>query len=507
MAFEREPVRAPALTGAAWLNTTAPLTWETLRGKLVLLDFWTYCCINCLHVLEELRAIEAKYAGQPLVVIGVHSAKFNNEQDAAHIRDAITRYDIRHPVIVDDNHRLWNAFAVRGWPTLVLVDPQGYLLGTVSGEGNGPRLDAAIGQALALLRTDNALSDAPLPIRLEADALPFTPLRYPGKVLADPDHDRLFTADSGYHRIVITTLAGQWVDTIGTGQAGNADGSWDGAQFNQPQGMALSVDGKKLYIADTTNHLIRCADLAARTVTTVAGTGQQNHQRFPAGPALAMALNSPWDLTLRGDTLWIAMAGQHQIWTLNLTRQEIAVVAGSTGEGRHDAAGLAAAFAQPSGIALSGDGRVAFIADSEISCMRALDLAQPELPVTTLAGGDLFDFGLRDGVGDAARFQHPLGVAWHGGYVYVADTYNHAIRRIDSLTGDVRTVAGQGDAGMQDGRGRDARFYEPSGLSAAGDRLYVADTNNHAIRVLDVATGATTTLPLMNVCALGFCLP
>lgn len=507
MSFAREPVRAPALTGLAWLNTPTPLNWEALRGKLVLLDFWTYCCINCLHVLEELRAIEAKYAGAPLVVIGVHSAKFNNEQDVAHIRDAIARYDIRHPVIVDDQHRLWNAFAVRGWPTLVLVDHQGYLLGTVSGEGNGPRLDAAIGSALELLRADHALNDAPLPTLLEADAMPLTPLRYPGKVLADPAHDRLFIADSGYHRIVITTLRGQWLATIGAGQAGYVDGAWDAAQFNQPQGLALSGDGTTLYIADSTNHLIRCADLATHTVTTIAGTGQQNHQRFPTGPALATALNSPWDLTLQDATLWIAMAGQHQIWTLNLASQEIVVAAGSTGEGRHDAPGLAAAFAQPSGSVLSGDGHTLYIADSESSCIRAVDLRQPDLPVTTLAGGDLFEFGLRDGVGDAARFQHPLGIAWHAGFLYVADTFNHAIRRIDPHTGDVRTVAGQGEAGMLDGPGLAAHFYEPSGLSAVGNTLYVADTNNHAIRMLDVATGATTTLPLTEVCAPGICLP
>ncbi len=522
MTFQREPVRAPALAGRAWLNTPEPLTWEQLRGKLVLLDFWTYCCINCMHVLDELKAIEDHYAGQPLVVIGVHSAKFANEHEIDHVREAIGRYDIHHPVVVDEDNRLWDAFGVRGWPTLVLVDPAGYLLATVSGEGHGAQLDAAIGQALRVLRERGALDDAPLPLRLEFADTPTTALRYPGKLLADAPHDRLYIADSGYHRIVITTLAGAHVATVGSGHAGRDDGDAESATFNNPQGMALSADGGTLYVADTNNHLIRAIDLASYRVTTIAGTGKQNRLRFPSGPALVVALNSPWDLALHNDTLWIAMAGQHQIWVLDLPSSEMRVAAGSSGEGRRDGTGRDAAFAQPSGLALSDDGRFLYVADSEISCIRAIDLTTPDAVVTTLAGGDLFDFGLRDGTGDDARFQHPLGVAapppdpfpskaeegeCSAGYVFIADTYNHAIRRLDPVRRQVQTVAGDGSAGMADGVGRDARFFEPGGISAAGDRLYVADTNNHAIRVVDAATGNVTTLPLGDVCAPGFCLP
>lgn len=511
MALEREPVRAPPLQGAAWLNVAAPLTWADLRGKLVLLDFWTYCCINCIHVLDELRAIEARFAGEPLVVIGVHSAKFENEQEIDHIRAAIGRYDIHHPVLVDDHHALWNAFAVKGWPTLVLVDPQGYLLGSVAGEGHGPQLEAAIGEALDLLRAKGALNDTPLPVHLEVTTEPTTALRYPGKVLADPEgpvppaHDRLFIADSGYHRIEVTTLTGKHLMTIGSGHMGHADGDFETATFHNPQGLAL--DGERLYVADTGNHLIRRVDLTAGTVTTLAGTGSQARQRATAGPAMTMPLNSPWDLALDGPTLWIAMAGPHQIWALDLATGMLRVAAGSGSEGRLDGQGPRAAFAQPNGLALDAAGRRLFVADSEISCLRALDLAADPLQVQTVAGGDLFDFGLRDGPGDSARFQHPLGVTWDGTHLYVADTYNHAIRRVDPTTGTVRTVAGFAEAGMADGRGRDARFYEPGGLSVVGNQIFVADTNNHAIRVLDRATGATHTLDLSGVCAPGFCLP
>lgn len=507
MPLAHEPVRAPALHGSAWLNVAAPLTWEQLRGKLVLLDFWTYGCINCLHVLEELRALELKYADQPFVVIGVHSAKFANEQDDAHIREAIGRYDIHHPVVVDENKTLWDAYGVRGWPTLVLIDPQGYLLGTVSGEGHVAQLDAAIAQALTILGEDGLLSDQPLPLRLEANLTPTTPLRFPGKVLADPTRDRLFIADSGYHRIVVTTLAGEWIDTFGTGYAGAADGPADEASFHTPQGLALGADGSLLYVADTNNHRIRQIDLAARMVTTIAGTGAQNRVRFPHGSALATALNSPWDLARQGDALWIAMAGQHQIWRLALAMGTIQAVIGSSGEGRQDGAGIAAALAQPSGLALSADEQTLYFADSESSCIRMVDLADPALPVTTLAGGDLFDFGLRDGVGDEARLQHPLGVVAHNGYLYIADTYNHAIRRLNLATRKVQTVAGNGTAGSEDGPGRAAHFFEPGGITIAGDTLYVADTNNHAIRLVNTANGTVTTRGLREVCAPGFCLP
>jgi DNA-binding beta-propeller fold protein YncE len=507
MTFQREPVRAPALAGSAWLNVAEPLTWEKLRGKLVLLDFWTYCCINCLHVLAEVRALEEKYADQPFVVIGVHSAKFTNEQEITHIREAVGRYGIRHPVVVDAGNRLWDAFGVRGWPTLVLVDPQGYLVATVAGEGHGAQLDAAIGQALRVLRERDALDDAPLPLRQEFDAMPMTALRYPGKIVADAQNDRLYIADSGYHRIVVTTLAGAHVATIGAGQPGNVDGPADSAAFNHPQGLALETAQNALYVADTNNHLIRRIDLTAMAVTTVAGTGAQNRLRFPAGPARAVALNSPWDLAWRAGTLWIAMAGQHQIWALDCVDGTIRAAVGSSGEGRRDGDARAAAFAQPSGLALSGDGRDLYVADSEISCIRAIDLAAPEPTVMTVAGGDLFDFGLRDGVGDAARFQHPLGIAWHGDHLFIADTYNHAIRRLDPQTRRVQTVAGDGIAGDTDGAGRAARFYEPGGITAAGDLLYIADTNNHAIRVVEAATGRVTTLALSGVCAPGICLP
>src|SRR5689334_7818561 len=290
------PVRAPELRGTAWLNTARPLTLADLRGKLVLLDFWTYCCINCLHVLEDLKYLEAKYAGRPFAVVGVHSPKFPHEDDAQSVRQAVLRHGIQHLVLLDSGRRTWDAYAVRGWPTLVLLDPRGYILGQVSGEGHRERLDAAIGQALELLEEAGTLDGQPLPIRLEAasDALSAaSPLLYPGKVLADADADLLCVADTGHHRLVLAHLDGSNAKTIGSGEPGAADGDYTSASFRAPQGIAYSRDQRLLYIADTGNHLIRRVDLGSRVVTTVAGTGRQGFVRHGAHHAREVPLNSP----------------------------------------------------------------------------------------------------------------------------------------------------------------------------------------------------------------------
>ncbi len=505
----REPVRAPELRAEAWLNTDRPLRLADLRGKLVLLDFWTYCCINCLHVLPDLAYLEHKYADEPFVVIGVHSPKFDNEQSVESVRDAILRYGIAHPVAVDPHRRLWDEYAVKGWPTLVLVDPQGYILGTLSGEGHRARLDAAIGEALAAYREGNLLSESGLSLVREDNPTNLLPLAYPGKVLADGPGDRLFIADTGHHRLVITRLDGTPLEVVGTGATGAQDGPFEQATFHGPQGMAL--DGEALYLADTDNHLIRRLDLRTRTVETVAGTGAQGHQRSGEFPARELSLNSPWDLCLlpplagRPGGLIIAMAGSHQLWSLNLAAGTLAPLAGSGREARVDGLAPQAAFAQPSGLAT--DGVTVYVADSEISAIRAVTLGPGMPSVTTLAGGDLFAFGDHDGVGDNVRLQHPLGVAYHDGTVYVADTYNHRIKALDPSVGSVLGLLGDGQPG--DALGDRPRFREPNGLSIANDRLYIADTNNHRICVADLAGRATVALELQEkgLCPPGLCLP
>jgi DNA-binding beta-propeller fold protein YncE len=479
-------VRAPEITGGrGWLNTDKPLSLAALKGKVVLLDFWTYGCINCIHIIPDLKRLEEKYANQ-LVVIGVHSAKFANEKETENIRRIILRYEIEHPVYNDAEFNVWQSYGVRAWPTQILIDPAGYVIGSISGEGNYDPIDRAIEKAVDDFRKRGELNEEPLKLTLERAKVGNLPLAFPGKVLADAKGDRLFIADSNHNRIVITKLDGTLVDTIGTGERGSVDGAFDRASFYRPQGIAL--DGDNLYIADTENHLIRRVDLKARTVKTIAGTGKQSHDYFKQGPSREVGLNSPWDLQLVGHTLYIAMAGPHQIWKLDLDKEAVSTFAGSGREARLDGPLLEAGFAQPSGLAT--DGQNLFVADSESNIIRAIDLSSGQ--VKTVVGGNLFEFGDVDGRGDDVRLQHPLGIFALDGKVLIADTYNHKIKQLDPAARSVKTLFGTGKPGQTDGNS--PSLYEPGGLSVADNKLYVADTNNHAVRVVDLKTKEVSTL-------------
>jgi len=486
-------VNAPEFpAGLQWLNTDGPLHLRDVRGKVVLLDFWTFCCINCMHVIPDLKRLEKKYAGE-LAVIGVHSAKFTSEKDTENIRQAILRYEVAHPVVNDRDMRVWREYGVNAWPTLVLIDPAGKIVGVLSGEGIYEPLDEAISQVIKAFDAKGLIDRKPLSLRLERDRAPEGVLSFPGKVLADAASGRLFIADSNHNRIVAVSLADSSVlDVAGSGEIGLTDGAFAEAAFNHPQGMAL--DGQRLYVADTENHAIRLVDFATRRVTTVAGTGQQARQSDVSGPATQTPLNSPWDLLLHNGALYVAMAGSHQLWRMDVKAGRIERFAGSGREARTDGPFELAALAQPSGIAT--DGRKLYFADSEDSSIRSADL-DPRGRVETIVGGDLFEFGDRDGHGLEARLQHPLGVACHDGVLYAADTYNNKIKRVWPGERRAESFLGTGGAGLADGE--TATFDEPGGLSVAGDKLYVADTNNHVIRVADLKTRRVETLQLKDM--------
>ena len=489
---ERARVRAPELSGGrGWLNTDKPLSLAGLKGKVVLLDFWTYGCINCMHIIPDLKKLERKYPNE-LVVIGVHSAKFENEKDTENIRRIVLRYEIEHPIVNDADFAIWRSYAVDAWPTRYLIDPAGYIIGKLSGEGGYEALDKAIADSIEEFRKRGELNEAPLKLVLERAKIGDLPLAFPGKILADQKSDRLFIADSDHNRNVIAKLDGTLIETIGTGAHGAQDGSFDQATFFRPQGMVLN--GDTLYVADTENHLIRQVDLKSKTVKTIAGTGQQSREYGVTGPARQVALNSPWDLQLVGRTLYIAMAGPHQIWKLDLDKQKVSTFAGSGREARHDGPLDEAGFAQPS--ALATDEKTLYVSDAEANIIRAINLG-PDGKVRTLVGGDLFDFGDEDGSGNDVRLQHPLGLARWNDKLLIADTYNHKIKVLDPSARSVKSLVGTGKPGQSDG----ARpsFYEPGGLAVAGDNLYVADTNNHAIRVVDLKTKETRTLSIKGL--------
>ncbi len=489
-------IRAPDFpSDAQWLNTGRPLSLTDLRGKLVLLDFWTYGCINCMHIIPDLKRLEALYPDE-LVVIGVHSAKFANEGDLDNLRQIALRYELEHPIVNDRDFRIWRAYAARAWPTTVLIDPRGRVLAAHSGERVWEAYHELIADAVRRYDEEGILDRTPLDLTPESRTAPETGLRFPGKVLADEAGDRLFIADSNHNRIVVCDLDGTVRDVIGSGAAGLANGAFDEARLNKPQGMAL--DGGTLYIADTENHAVRVADLEARTLATLAGDGTLTYGALRSR-AKDAKLNSPWDLVLVGRSLYIAMAGTHQLWRLDLDEGIVEPYAGSGREALLDGPLARAGMAQPSG--LTTDGRVLYVADSEASAVRTADLA-PKGYLRTIIGEGLFEFGDVDGAWPAARLQHALGITYYRGALYVADTYNHKIKVIDPANATSTTFLGTGRPGRRDGAGDDAEngaeFYEPGGLSGARGALYIADTNNHAVRVADLETRRVDTLDLRD---------
>ena len=502
-------VRAPELPqNYPWLNTDKPLSLRELKGRIVILDFWTYCCINCLHILPDLKYLEQKYKDK-LTVIGVHSAKFDNEKETENIRQAILRYDIEHPVLVDSGFQVWQQYAVKAWPTIMVIDPQTYVVASFAGEGNRDVLDELISKLIQQHQEKGTINPQELNITLEKQRHPsVTPLAFPGKVLATSKG--LFVADSGHHRIVMSTFEGEVLHLIGTGESGLKDGSFSKAHFFAPQGMAFDEENQILYVADTENHAIRRVDLQRQTVETIAGTGKQSRNTNPhIGAALETAINSPWDLVKIADKLYIAMAGSHQIWEMDLTSNILKTYAGTGAEACIDGSLSESIFAQPSGI--TTDGNELYVADSEGSTIRGVGLIFPKFgePIvrTIFGSGELFGFGDSDGQGSEVKLQHCLGVEYANKFLWVADTYNHKIKLVSPIVGNCQTILGDGSLGLQDGQGKNTRFSEPSGLSIFGSQMFIADTNNHAIRCVDLKKMEVTTLKFNALCSPNFCIP
>lgn len=499
---------APDLDGGIeWLNAAGPISMKDLRGKIVLLDFWTFCCINCMHVLPDLDFLEKKYAKE-IVVIGVHSAKFDNEKETGNIRKAILRYEIAHPVVNDANMTIWRKFGVRAWPSLVVVDPEGNYCGYVSGEGNRELLDTVIQKLIAYHKPKGTLDESPVNFELERTKSAASPLRFPGKIVADEAGKRLFISDSNNNRIVISSLSGKLIEVIGSGTVGSKDGTYKDAQFDHPQGMTLI--GNTLYVADTENHQLRTVDLTNKTVATLAGTGEQARFRAGGGKLTETALNSPWDLAAVDGILYIAMAGPHQIWAHKLGSNTIWPYAGSGREDIQNGNLDEGALAQPSGI--TTDGKNLFVVDSEGSSVRQIttdpnnDLSEPKGKISTPVGPHslpngrtLFEFGDVDGSKEDARFQHPLGIVFHNGGLFVADSYNHKIKFIDLKTREAVTWLGTGKNGVQLDP---VQFAEPAGMAIAEGTLFVADTNNHRIVAIELKSKAARDFPIEGLMAL-----
>ncbi len=457
--------------GLPWLNVERPLTFADLQGKVVILDFWTYGCINCIHVLADLKKLEKKY-GHQLLVIGVHTPKFDNEKNLQTLRNIVIRYGIEHPVVNDVDSLLARKYGMRAWPTRVIIDPAGTVLGRVTGEGRYDLFDQTIGQ---LLEEHAAILDpAPIPYKYERDQLAPSMLAAPGKIAASDQHVAI--SDTLHHRVILLDHAGKIQQVFGGKEAGHKDGTAELARFDSPQGLAISKQG--IYLADTGNHLLRYIDLNTFKVSTLAGNGQLERHRRGEFDALDVGLASPWGLALQNDFLYIAMAGSHQIWRYDIQSKRIKPYAGSGREGIANGDLKVATFSQPSGLSII-DGWL-YVADSEDSAVRRIHLEQGK--VETVVGTGLFDFGDRDGPFDQALLQHVLGIAaYQSDQILIADTYNHKLKSIDLKNNRVSTLIGTGKPGDFDLESGLLQLNEPGGLALAGEQLFIADTNNHRI--------------------------
>lgn len=433
-----------------------------------------------------------------LVIIGVHSAKFPSEGLTENIRQAVMRHGIAHPVVNDAGFKIWSAYAVRAWPTLVLIDPRGRIAGEVSGEILAEEFAQEI-QAV-IDQNPGAIDRAPLDFRPELQQEPERPLKFPARLLAA--ENTLFVADTGHHRILqieldADGLGGKLVRAFGSGDGALRDGAADIAAFHQPHGLGLlsSPQDGTLFVADTENHAVRAIDLASGEVRTLAGNGQKAHGRLRTAEDGQLLLRSPWAVLPLEGYLFIAMAGSHQVW-VRLEDGQLGPFAGNGYEALEDGPAAEASFNQPSDISF-GAGYL-FVADPEASAVRAITLRGTPR-VTTLVGQGLFDWGDQDGPTREALLQHPAGLAFFGGVLYLADTYNNKIKVLDPEAGAVRTLIGDGKPGWQDGVFGSARLFEPEGLQVHAGRLYIADTNNHQIRVALLETGELHTFRLRGV--------
>ncbi|MET8123709.1 NHL domain-containing thioredoxin family protein [Micromonospora sp. NPDC005189] len=500
-------VRAPELRGRQWLNTGGRnLSLQDLRGKIVLADFWTFCCINCLHVLDELRPLEEKY-GDVLVVIGVHSPKFEHEKDADALAAAVERYGVHHPVLDDPEMDMWQQYAARAWPTLSVIDPEGYVVATMAGEGHAEGLARLIDELIATHEAKGTLHRGDGPY--VPPPAPETALRFPGKAALLPNGN-LLVSDSARHSLVEVAPDGETpVRRIGSGERGRADGPGAAATFSEPQGVCLlpthvaEVAGYDLVVADTVNHLLRGVRLESGEVVTVAGSGRQWRATVDdhAHDALAVDLSSPWDLAWYDDKLIIAMAGIHQLWWFDPIKRTAGMYAGTTVEALRDGPLTEAWMAQPSGLSVSADGTRLWVADSETSSVRYVENGV----LGTAVGQGLFDFGHVDGPAESALLQHPLGVcALPDGSVLIADTYNGAVRRFDPVSNQVSTVADglaepsdlvltpAGEVLVVESAAHRLTRLAPGALSAAGASTVDGPRHRTERKPTDVAAGEVT---------------
>ena len=486
--------KAPEFPSCRWINSGEGLSMEKLKGHVILLNFWTYSCINCIHVLPDLEYLENKYRDKPFYVIGVHSAKYANELEVENVQSAVSRYEITHPVVVDEKHRIWRTYGARAWPTYVLIGSDGHVMAKLWGEGRRKILDRLIKDAFQQGKQNQTLAS----VKYQIDVPPVkeSELSFPVKLAMDTVNHVLYISDSNHNQIIEAALenaaAAKVLHRIGSGKKALTDGGYNRAAFFKPQGIHFHRGF--LYVADTGNHALRVVDLKNKKVKTLIKRGKKRGFGKP---------DSPRDLVYYNNNLYIAMAGSHQLWELNVKKKEMDLFAGNGYVGLMDGSALGSSLAQPSGITLDLKHKRLYIADSDVSALRYSSLETGA--VTTLIGKGVFKFGFIDGPFPDAYLQHPLGVFYNPGdeKVYIADTFNNAVRAADIASGKIHTLIKRSDKNKTvcTVEGTDCGVLplnEPNDVLVYKEHIYIADTNNHLIRVFDTAAKKLETLTLSD---------
>ena len=468
-----------------WLNLSQNITPKDLRNRIILLDFWTYACVNCLQTVPEIAGLEEEF-GDNLTVIGVHSGKFDNEKLLQSIKDAVIKYDIRHPVINDADLTIWQSFKVSAWPTLILLNPEGEVDKIYRGEGNIEKLRSDIKRLIKKFKY--SLNTGPLPITLEKNKITGHILQFPTKLEFASDvkyggvvqKPLIFIANSGDNNIIASSLRGEILFTIGSKEKGFRDGTIESAAFNAPRGLLYK--DQILYIADTGNHALRKVDFNSGNVSTVAGSGARGFIIGDEAKAQDTDLASPWDLEFFPDknNIIIANAGTHQLLKYDLKKDTISPFAGNGIENIIDGIYPENSLAQPSG--LSSFNQKLYFVDAETSSLRVADVKGN---VQSLIGSGLFKFGYKNGTKDQALMQHPLGVLADDTGIYVADSYNHVIRKYNLSSEKIEDYSGLKIKGSQIETLKNTAYNEPEDIISILTKFYIADTNNHRIVVID----------------------
>ena len=481
-----------------WLNVSRPPEISDLKGRIILLDFWSYACVNCTQTLQEIKKLEQQF-GSKITVIGVHSGKFENEKNFAEIKKAVIRNDITYPVINDAKSRIWDSFKITAWPTLVLIDPHGNIEKTYVGETGVIAVKSGIKQLISKYKYE--LNRDSLPITLEKNSIDGNVLSFPTKIEYAADFNyksrhlpALIIANTGKNNIVVTSLSGDVILKIGDGNSGLQDGSFEVSSFNAPQGLLYRAG--KLYVADTGNHALREIDFKSGKVRTLIGSSQRGEiipdkQIFEAK---SFDLASPTDIEFfpNNENIVIANSGTHQILTYNLAKDTISVVAGRGVEGITDGKYPDNVLSQTSDMSVYN--RKLYFLDSGSSSLRVLE---ENGEVKTLIGKDLLKFGNKNGGKNEALMQHPLGLMADDTGIYISDSFNHAIKKYDFSSNQIFNLAGGRRSGDNLGSGSNAEFDQPEGITSVLNNLYIADANNNRVVILNRGSLSSAILNVM----------